>query len=208
MKRRECDSREYTLKDYDFGGFRAGSWVLDLGCGDGEQLAGLRAHGARAIGIDPYRPSLQECQKQRLPVAQARAEEIPVKDGSLDGLICKGVIPYTDPPRAFGEIRRVLKAGASAHCMYLGAGYYLRYFLYPHHWKYNFYGLRVLLNTWLYALSGRTLPGFLGDTVYQSRRRVAELCRGNQLQLVRDTPSMTFLGFPVFIYQAVRKVAS
>ena len=60
---------------------------------------------------------------------QAKAEEIPLKNASLDGIICKGVIPYTDPMRAFPEIRRVLKADASAHCMYLGAGYYLRYLL-------------------------------------------------------------------------------
>jgi len=208
VKRRECDWQEYVRKDYDFGGFRPGSWVLDLGCGDGELLAGLRAHGARAIGIDPYRPSLEECRKQRLPVAQARAEELPVKDASLEGLICKGVVPYTDPSRAFAEIRRVLKDGAAAHCMYLGAGYYLRYLLYPGYWKYNFYGLRTLLNTWLVAVSGLRLPGFLGDSVYQSRRRIAEHYRANNLLLVRDAPSRTFLGLPVFIYHAVRKVAS
>jgi SAM-dependent methyltransferase len=212
VKRRDCDWQEYVRKDYDFGGFTPGSWVLDLGCGDGEQLAGLRAQRARAIGIDPYRPSLEECRRQRLPVAQARAEELPVKDACLDGLICKGVIPYTIPSQAFTEIRRVLKDGAAAHCTYLGAGYYLRYLLYPNHWrgnwKYNFYGLRTLLNTWLVAVSGLRLPRFLGDTVYQSRRRVAKHYRENNLLLVRDTPSRTFLGFPVFIYHAIRKVAS
>src|SRR5262249_50899340 len=109
MKRRECDWHPYVLKDYDFGGFQVGARVLDLGCGIGEQLADLRAQGTQAIGIDPYRPSLKECRRQHLPVVQARAEEIPVKDASFDGLICKGVVPYTDPSRTFDEIRRVLK---------------------------------------------------------------------------------------------------
>ena len=207
MKRRECNWQEYVLKDYDFSAFRPGGRVLDLGCGEGEQLLDLRSHGVLAIGIDPYRPSLEACRTQRLPVVQARAEEIPVTDASLDGLLCKGVIPYTDAPRTFGEIRRVLKEAAPAHCVYLGAGYYLRYFLYPHHWKYNLYGLRTLVNTWLYAATGWRLPGFLGDTVYQSRRRVAEHYRRSNLQLVRDMPARTFIGFPVFIYHAIRKVA-
>lgn len=212
MNRRDCDWQEYVRQDYDYGGFKPGSLVLDLGCGDGEQLAGLRALGVRAVGIDPYRPSLEECQKQRLPIAQARAEEIPVKNACFDGLICKGVIPYTIPSRAFAEIDRVLKDAASAHCTYLGAGYYLRYLLYTTNWKdnwrHNFYGLRTLLNTWLVALTGLRLPGFLGDTVYQSRRRIAKHYRKNNLMLVRDIPSRTFLGFPVFIYHTVRKVSS
>jgi len=208
MKRRECDWQKYVLTGDGFFGFPAGARVLDLGCGDGLQLADLQSRGTRALGIDPYRPSLEKCRRQQLTVVQARAEEIPVKESSLDGLLCKGVVPYTDAPRAFGEIKRVLKDGAPACCMYLGAGYYLRYFLYPHYWKYNFYGLRVLLNTWLYAITGMRLPGFLGDTVYQSRRRLAQHYRKNSLQLVQDRPARTFLGLPVFIYHAVRKVAS
>ena len=207
MKRTECDWQDYVLKDYDFTTFRLGGRVLDLGCGEGEQLLDLRSHCILAIGIDPYRPSLEACRTQRLPVVQARAEEIPVSDASLDGLLCKGVIPYTDAPRTFSEIRRVLKNTAPAHCVYLGAGYYLRYVLYVRYWKYSLYGLRTLVNTWLYAATGWRLPGFLGDTVYQSRGRVAEYYRRNDLQLVRDTPAPKFLGLPVFIYHAIRKVA-
>jgi SAM-dependent methyltransferase len=208
MKRRECNFHQYVLSDYSFVRFPPGARVLDLGCGDGLELAGLSSHGATAIGVDPYWPSLKECRRQQLRVAQARAEELPIRNLSLDGVLCKGVVPYTDEQRAFSEINRVLKSGAPAYCVYLGAGYYLRYFLYWHYWKYNFYGLRVLLNTWLFTLTGLKLPGFLGDTVYQTRRQVARYYKRNGLELVSDVPARTFLGFPVFIYQAVRKVAS
>jgi len=100
-----------------------------------------------------------------------------------------------------------LKRGATAHCVYLGAGYYLRYFLHVYYWKHSMYGLRVLVSTWLHTLSGRGLPGFLGDTVFQSRRRLGDTYRAHGLVLVRDVPSPTFLGLPVFIYHLVQKCA-
>ena len=136
---------------------------------------------------------------------QGRAEEIPVKEATVDGIVCKVVLPYTEEARAFGEMSRVLRSGALAHCVYHGAGYYLRYALYPHYWKYRVYGLRSLVNTWWYAMTGVKLPGFLGDTVYQSRRRLAGYYERNRLVLVGETRAPKFLGFPVFIYHSLRK---
>ena len=208
MKRRECEWHPYALNDYGVAGFRPGSRVLDLGCGGGVQLSDLRSHGARAIGIDPSGPALAECRQKHLRVMQGRGEQIPLREGSLDGILCKVVMPYTDEHRVFGEMGRVLKEGALAYCIYHGAGYYLRYALNRHYWKYRVYGGRALVNTWVYALTGRKLPGFLGDTVYQSRRRLAAHYRRNRLALVDETPARTFLGFPVFIYHALRKTGA
>jgi SAM-dependent methyltransferase len=206
MKRPECEWQTYVLNGYRLTGLRPGARVLDLGCGGGVQLADLVSHGARAIGIDLSGPLLAECRKKHLTVMQGRAEQIPLRDASVDGILCKAVVPYTDEPRVFCEIGRVLKEGALAYCIYLGAGYYLRSALYRHYWKYRVYGTRSLVNTWVYALSGLKLPGFLGDTVYQSRRRLAGYYRHNRLELVDEPPARTFLGFPVFIYHVVRKI--
>ena len=53
------------------------------------------------------------------------AEALPIQDRSLDGLICKVALPFTAEPKAFAEMSRVLKKGASGHCVSIGAGYYL-----------------------------------------------------------------------------------
>jgi len=198
--------RSYVPKDFNFTEFAPETLVLDVGCGIGLQLEELGQNGCRGIGIDVNPAFLATCQGQGLRVLQARAEQIPIKDGSLDGLICKGVIPFTDAPRVFGEIGRVLKAGAVGHFCYLAAGYYLRYAVRGLSWKYRLYGMRVLVNTWLYALTGRRLPGFLGDTLYQGRRRLGMYYRKHRLRVVRETPAKTFLGLPVFIHHVIQKV--
>ncbi len=50
-----------------------------------------------------------------------------------------------------------------------------------------------------------TLPGFRGDTLYQSRRRLAKYFRENELALLENIPSKRFLGFPVFTFQPIEK---
>ncbi len=102
-------------------------------------------------------------------VSRAKAEALPFRDGTLDGLVCKVVIPYTDEARAIAEVARVLRPGAVAHVSYHGLGYYLRYLFMDKNWKRRVYAARVLVNTAVYAITGRRLPGFLGDTLYQSR---------------------------------------
>ena len=205
MRGSDFEWTTYPLAGYESTGYGPGLRVLDLGCGDGLQLAELESCGAVASGLDVHWAALAKCRKTRLRVMQGRAEEIPLKDASLDGILCKVVLPYTDEARVLAEVGRLLKKGAVAHCVYHGAGYYLRYVLYPHHWKYRVYGIRSLVNTWCYAVTGRRLPGFVGDTLYQSRRRLTQYYRRNNLELTSDVASRTFFGLPVFLYHALRK---
>ena len=100
----------------------------------------------------------------------------------------------------------MLKPGASAHLCYHGVGYYLRYLLCASSLKLRFYGLRTLVNTWFYIVTERRVPGFLGDTLFQSRRRLARYYRQSGLSLQKESPSPSFLGCPVFIYHSVRKM--
>lgn len=196
----------YVLKSYSFVEYAPEMRVLDVGCGTGAELQELRRRGCLGFGIDPQWEAVVNCRRQGLRVLQACAEQMPFKNASLDGLICKGVIPFTEEPLALREIGRVLKAGAVSRLMYVCAGYYLRFLLFGPTWQFRFYGLRTLLNTWLYAVTGRRLPAFLGDTIYQSRPRVAPYYHKNKLRLWRESLSRTFLGFPVFIYHDIQKV--
>ena len=83
------------------------------------------------------------------------------------------VLPYTDERRAIEEIGRVLATGGVAVLYLHGLGYSLRYLLKPDSGSVRLYAARTIVNTVVYRLSGRRLPGFLGDTLFQSDRRVA-----------------------------------
>jgi SAM-dependent methyltransferase len=196
----------YTLEDYSFD-FEPGSLVLDVGCGYGRQMQRLNQRGCSTIGIDLDASVLSSCRRQGLCVLKARAEQIPIESGSLDGIICKVVILLTEEGKVIREIGRLLKPGAKCYLVSHGAGYYLKYLLFPPVWKHRLYALRTLVNTWLWVATGRRLPGFFGDTIYQSRRRLSKYFRGNGLALLQETPSEDFLGFPVFIYQIIEKIS-
>jgi len=73
-------------------------------------------------------------------------------------------------------------------------------------WKQRLYSVRVMVNTWLYVVVGRPLPGFLGDTLYQSRARLRRYYRQAGLELLEERPRARFAGAPVFIYHSVRRV--
>jgi len=201
----------YILYDYSFSDFSPATCVVDVGCGRGAQLEQVVARGCRAIGVDLDGEALAVCAKQGLTVVRARAEALPFRAGSLDGLICKVALPYTDEARALGEFARVLAPSGTAFVSSHGSGFYLRCLLGPPgllgspHWKERFYGLRAIINTWLYAVLGWRLPGFLGDTVYQTRGRLGRAYRRLGLRLVEDTRSPSFMGLPVFIYQKLER---
>ena len=144
---KELSWQGYVLDDYSFVGYAPKSQVLDVGCGFGAQLQELVRRGCRAIGIDVERQSLTNCRSRGLRVLQACAEQMPLRSASLDGIVCKVVIPYTDEACAVQEIGRVLKAGGFGYLCYHGAGYSVRYLLFGSSWKSRFYGLRTLLNT-------------------------------------------------------------
>jgi SAM-dependent methyltransferase len=195
---------DYILKGYNIS-FRPGALVLDVGCGQGNQMEELIGQGSSAVGIDLDLSALTSCRARGLNVMRAYAEQVPVRDSCLDGILCKVVLPYTREEEVIREFSRLLKPGGRCYLLCHGAGYYLNYMLASHSWKERVYGLRALVNTWFWALTGRRLPGFLGDTIYQSRRRLAKYFREDGFSLLEDTPGRRFLGLTVFTYQLLEK---
>jgi SAM-dependent methyltransferase len=185
--------------------FAPGMLVLDVGCGNGYQMKQLLEQGNSVIGLDPDLSALMKCRSKGLAVLRGQAERVPLKDSSLDGILCQVVLPYTREEQVIGEFGRLLKPGGRCYLTCHGAGYSLKYSLFSPVLKHRFYGLRTLVNTWLWVLTGRRLPGFLGDTIYQSRRRLAKYFREHDLSLLEDIPSKRFLGFPVFTFQSIEK---
>jgi SAM-dependent methyltransferase len=195
---------EYTVDDFHFTDFPSGARVLDVGCGDGEQLKALRAAGCIAVGVEPDPAAVDALSRQGLDVHRGVAEALPVEAASFDGLLCKVVLPYCDERRAILEWSRVLKRGARVRACYHGAGYYLRYLVEGGSRGRRVYATRSLVNTWTYAVSGRRLPSWLGDTMYQSRRRLARWYAQAGLQLESERTGKAFANRPVFIYHVLR----
>jgi SAM-dependent methyltransferase len=101
---------------------RPGERLLDVGCGCGATTLALAARvapGGEAVGLDISRPML-EVARARLAaagVAGARfvegdAEAFDFAPERFDGLFSRfGVMFFSDPPAAFGNLLRALKPG-------------------------------------------------------------------------------------------------
>ena len=201
-----CEWPDYIVPNFSFVDFPRGARVLDLGFGGGDQMRELMARGCRAVGVEFDHGRAHAARAAGLTVCRAAAEALPFASGGFDGVVCKVVIPYTDEARAVAEIARVLRPGGVARVSFHGLGYNLRYLLTDRNWRRRAYAARVMANTLLYRLTGRRLPGFWGDTIYQSERRLRRYYDVTGLEII-PTPAPRFVGAPVFIYHELRKVA-
>lgn len=99
----------------------AGLDVLDVGCGQGIDVANYALAGARATGID-LTPRHVELARKHLDalgleatLVNGDAEALPFPDDSFDRVSSNGVLHHTpDMPAALREILRVLRPGGEA----------------------------------------------------------------------------------------------
>jgi SAM-dependent methyltransferase len=91
--------------------------ILDLGCGAGPVTGALRERGRHVIALD-YSPDMLQLAARRLAglrgtrggLVQGDSRRLPFADGTLDAVVCLGVISYVqDYESVLREIRRVLK---------------------------------------------------------------------------------------------------
>jgi SAM-dependent methyltransferase len=155
-----------------FSDFGPGLRVLAVGCGDGTHLAEIARRGCQVVGVESNPDAVRRLQDQGLEVVSGTAECLPFADRSFDAVVCSVVVPYTDERRAIGEWARVLTPHGEVRASYHGLGYALSQVLRGPGIRIRLYGARTIANSWLYALTGRRLPGFWGDTLYQSAARL------------------------------------
>ncbi|MEU8543895.1 methyltransferase domain-containing protein [Streptomyces sp. NPDC048717] len=99
----------------------AGHHVLDIGCGSGRTtlLAALRAPRGRAEGLDLSGPMLAEARARaasegaaNVSFTQGDAQVHPLEPARFDAAISRyGVMFFSDPEAAFGNIGRALRPG-------------------------------------------------------------------------------------------------
>lgn len=195
----------YRVPDFNFADFAPGDRVLDVGCGRGGHLREMVARGCRAVGVDPDEVSLRPLRASGVNVIRGFGEALSVRTGSLDGLVSCVVLPYTDERRAVEEWGRVLRRGGVARVAVHGLGFPLRQVSLDFGPRGVVYCARSLVNTAYYRLFGRRLPGWVGDTLCQTDRRMRQYFRKNRLEVELAPPARRFLGLPVFHYYVLRK---
>jgi len=94
---------------------RAGARVLDLGAGTGKLTRALVGRGfaplAAAEPLAPMRARLRSLDGVR--ILAGRAEALPLRDGSLDAVLCAEAFHWFEAERAADEAARVLRPGGA-----------------------------------------------------------------------------------------------
>jgi demethylmenaquinone methyltransferase/2-methoxy-6-polyprenyl-1,4-benzoquinol methylase len=98
-------------------GARPEQTVLDVACGTGSVAIELgRRYGCRIVGVDQSAEMLETARRrvgERVELREARAEALPFKDASFDGLTFTYLLRYVDDPAAtMRELARVVRPGA------------------------------------------------------------------------------------------------
>ncbi len=99
-------------------GVMPGQQALDVGCGPGAltQVLSDRLGEGSVSAFDPSAQFVAECAARHpgVTVQVARAEAMPFDDASFDCALAQLVLHFvSDPSRAAGEFRRVLRPGGS-----------------------------------------------------------------------------------------------
>lgn len=88
--------------------------LLDIGCGDGENMLRFRQPSLRKVGVEVSFPRLQTARAHHLAVQQASATALPYPDDSFDFIYIAHVLHHVADYRAvLREIQRVLTAGGT-----------------------------------------------------------------------------------------------
>lgn len=101
---------EITAKSASLAGVKAGSSVLDIGCGLGETLFYLKEIGAKPIGIDSNNAFVIHLKGINLEAICANATSLPFASEAFDFVILECVFSLIEEKeQAIAEIFRVLK---------------------------------------------------------------------------------------------------
>lgn len=88
--------------------------ILDVGCGIGQSFVALGCLDRTCIGVDIDEEAIAYGRSRfgdRIQYVVAEATDLPVASGTVDLLISRVTLPYTNIPRALEEARRVLRDG-------------------------------------------------------------------------------------------------
>ncbi|MBI3910129.1 MAG: class I SAM-dependent methyltransferase [Armatimonadetes bacterium] len=186
--------------------------VLEIGCLGAHGLISLREqHDRRAwwLGVEL---SSQWCDEARkliarhgqahpnghLLVVQADGTQLPCRAAQFDLIICKLVLPYADNRGLLAEMARALSPSGKAILQIHVPRYYILLVLdgVRNLSKWSVYGIRCLLNYWIFCLIGRQVRFQKVTDMPITRARLMTLLQEVGLSLVAVQPHKTL---PTFV---------
>jgi ubiquinone/menaquinone biosynthesis C-methylase UbiE len=158
--------------------------VLDVGCGVGQFFLASDMSGRVAIGVDIDPVAIEYgilSYGRQINFILAGAEKIPIPNGVVDLVVSRVSIPYTNIPRAVGEIGRVLRDGGRlwmvlhTKAMVMDR---LNAALKNKEIKNSVKQFYVLINGYIFYLTGKVFPFFTkGYESWQDERRILRLMK-------------------------------
>jgi SAM-dependent methyltransferase len=94
---------------------KPGGKYLDIGCGTGNYTVKIHQEGISFTGVDPSAYMLEKARarSQAIEWLQGKAEELPLSDKSVDGIIASLTLHHWDSlEKGFSESFRVLQTGS------------------------------------------------------------------------------------------------
>ena len=100
-----------------YGGSLDGAAVLDVGCGQGHDVAEFIARGIDCEGVEINPRYVKEGRKlfPNAKINRGNAESLSHADGSFALVYCRNLVFCTDPKKSLPELRRVLRPGGVGH---------------------------------------------------------------------------------------------
>ncbi|PHR24494.1 MAG: SAM-dependent methyltransferase [Desulfotalea sp.] len=93
---------------------KAGSILVDAGCGAGGGMRILATEGRKVFGLDLDFGLLSESQKENTgPLVQADLARLPLADGSVDAIFCECAWNLTKKNEVLSEFYRVVRPGGA-----------------------------------------------------------------------------------------------
>ncbi|MCU0646919.1 MAG: methyltransferase domain-containing protein [Gemmatimonadaceae bacterium] len=192
--------------DWLSGEVRPDDDVVDIGCGTGWMVRRLAATGATVIGVEPSESLVAAARANGLDVRLGSAEAVPLPAGCCSMIVCGVALPYMDPIRATREWSRLLRPGGRVVLTTHGLGYPMRHLRsHGRDLRAWVYAARMVLNTAVFAVLGRRLPGSVGDTLCHTTRMLSRLYQAAGLELVSAREWGAILGQPSFLAHRVRR---
>ena len=88
--------------------------VCDCATGSGQAAVGLNRHFGRVIAIDASRSQLRHAVRDGdVAYVAARAQELPLKDGSIDLITVAQALHWLDLEQFYQEVRRIVAPGGA-----------------------------------------------------------------------------------------------
>ncbi|WP_163100929.1 class I SAM-dependent methyltransferase [Peribacillus alkalitolerans] len=128
---------------------KEGSYIADLGCGDGYGTLGLARHGMKAIGLDLSKEMVDTASDRAkgfkgVQFIQGDLSQLPFESDSLDGTMAINSLEWTENPlHSLNEIRRIVKTDGVACFGILGPTAAPRQ---AHSYK-RLYGEQIIMNS-------------------------------------------------------------